>query len=167
MANFDLYVPTLSVVEGGFSNHPDDFGKMTMHGVTLATYQAYCGKDKTIGDLKNMSHGTWRAIMKDMYWDKCRADEIDDQKVAEIIADWCVNSGYVGIKKAQEVIGVKPDGVVGPITLSRINSSDARSLHDRLWQARYQFYHGLVAKNPSQKVFLKGWLNRLGHFKYD
>lgn len=166
MADFNLYVPTLSKVEGNFSNHPEDFGGMTMHGVTLATYRAYCGQDKTVKDLQNMSHGTWRRIMKDMYWDKVRADEIDNQSVAEIIADWCVNSGQTGIRKTQDVLGVKPDGIVGPKTLSAIKSANPKELHERLWQARYQFYHSLVKKNPSQKVFLKGWLNRLEHFKY-
>ena len=167
MADFNKYAPKLSLVEGGFSNHPEDFGGMTNHGITLATYRAYCGEDKTVKDLQNMSHGVWKAIMKDMYWDRCRADEIDDQCVAEIIADWCVNSGLTGIRKAQEVIGVKPDGIVGPKTLAAINGANPAELHERIWQARQQFYINIVKSKPTQKVFMNGWMNRLGHFKYE
>ena len=167
MADFSLYAPKLLAVEGNFSNHPEDFGGMTMQGITLATYRAYCGEDKTIKDLQNISYGTWQEIMKDGYWDKCRADEIENQSVAEIIADWCVNSGQTGIRKAQEVVGVKPDGIVGPKTLSAINGANPAELHERILMARHQFYEGLVRKNPSQKVFLNGWKNRLSHFKYE
>jgi lysozyme family protein len=167
MADFNLYAPKLQMVEGGFSNHPEDFGKATMKGVTLATYRSYCGEEKTVKDLMNISHGTWKNIMKDMYWDKCRADEIENQSLAEIIVDWCVNSGLVGLRKVQEIVGCKPDGICGPITLSLINTSDARNLFERIWNARKQFYVNIVKRNPSQKVFMNGWMNRLSYFKYE
>ena len=32
--------------------------------------------------------------MKDLYWDKCLADEIENQSLAEIIVDWCVQLRY-------------------------------------------------------------------------
>ena len=166
MADFSKYAPKLLQFEGGYVYHPLDQGGPTCKGVTLRTYQQYFGSHKTAEDLKNISYGEWKEIMKKGYWDKCRADEIDNQSVAEIIADWCVNSGQTGIRKTQDVLGVKPDGIVGPKTLSAIKSANPKELHERLWQARYQFYHSLVKKNPSQKVFLKGWLNRLEHFKY-
>lgn len=167
MAKFSEYAPKLLRFEGGFVNHPNDLGHATNMGVTIQTYRDYCGQDKTIKDLQNMSYGTWQNIMKDMYWDRCKADEIENQYVAEIIADWCVNSGVSGIKKAQEVLGCKPDGIVGPITLSLINTSDAESLFERLWNARKQFYYNIVKRNPSQKVFLNGWMNRLNSFKFE
>lgn len=166
MADFKVYAPKLLQLEGGYSNHTEDKGSHTMMGVTLATYRAYCGQEKTIKDLQNMSYGTWCDIMKDLYWDKCRADEIENQSLAEIIADWCVNSGLIAIRKVQEVVGCKPDGVVGPITLSLINSSDAEQLHERIWKARQQFYINIVKKNERQKVFMNGWMNRLLMFKF-
>lgn len=167
MADFDKYAPKLQKVEGNFSNHPDDFGGMTMKGITLATYRSYCGEEKTVKDLMNISHGTWRKIMKDMYWDKCKADEIESQSVAEIVVDWCVNSGMTGLRKVQEIVGCRPDGIAGPITLSLINSSDPRNLFDRIMNARKQFYGNIVKKNPSQKVFLNGWMNRLKVFEFE
>ena len=167
MANFKVYAPKLLQLEGGFVNHPDDNGGITNKGITLPTYRAYCGKDKTVKDLQNISYGTWCNIMKDLYWDKVNGDKIDNQSLAEIIADWAVNSGLTGIRKAQEVIGCKPDGIVGPITLSMINTANAEMLHDRLWKARQQFFINIVKKNPSQKVFMNGWMNRLNKFIFE
>lgn len=167
MADFKIYAPKLLQLEGGFVNHPEDKGQATNMGVTIQTYRNYCGQDKTIKDLKNMSYGTWQNIMKDMYWDKCKADEIDNQSLAEIIVDWNVNSGQVGIRKVQEIVGCKPDGIVGPITLSMINSSDSELLFDRIWKARQQFYINIVKRSPSQRVFMNGWMNRLNQFKYE
>lgn len=167
MADFKEYAPKLLQLEGGYTNHPDDLGGPTNKGVTLNTYREYCGREKTIKDLRNMSYGVWCDIMKDMYWDKCKADKIDNQPLAEIIVDWCVNSGMVGLRKVQEIVGAKPDGICGTITLSLINSSDAESLFDRIMSARKQFYVNIVKKNPSQKVFMNGWMNRLGKFKFE
>lgn len=167
MADFDRYAPTLLQLEGGFVNHPDDNGGITNKGITLSTYRAYCGQNKTVKDLQNMSYGTWKKIMKDLYWDKVQGDKIDNQSLAEIIADWAVNSGQAGIRKAQEVIGCKQDGIVGPITLSMINTADAKMLHERLWNARQQFYINIVKRNPTQKVFMNGWMNRLNKFKFE
>lgn len=166
MADFKKYAPKLLQLEGGYTNHPDDQGGPTNLGVSYKVYKAYCGQERTIKDLQNMSYGTWEKIMKDLYWDKCRADEIENQSLAEIIADWCVNSGLIAIRKVQEVVGCKSDGIVGPITLSMINSSDAEQLHERIWKARQQFYINIVKKNERQKVFMNGWMNRLLMFKF-
>ena len=167
MAEFKEYAPKLLEIEGGFVDHPADKGKATNLGVTIDTYRSYCGEDKTVRDLLNMSYGTWCNIMKDLYWDKCLADQIENQAVAEITVDWCVNSGLQGLRKVQEIAGVKPDGIAGPKTLAAINGSDPKELFDRIMAARNLFYENIVKKNPSQRVFLKGWKNRLGKFKFE
>lgn len=105
--------------------------------------------------------------MKDGYWDKCKADKIDNQSLAELIADWCVNSGIGIIRKVQEIVGCKPDGKVGTITLSLINSSDPKELFERIWNARHQHYINIVKKDARQKVFMNGWMNRLNSFKFE
>jgi lysozyme family protein len=167
MADFKRYAQKLTQLEGGYTNHPDDQGGPTNQGVTLNTYRSYCGQEKTIKDLRNMSYGIWCDIMKDMYWDKCLADDIDNQSVAEILVDWCVNSGLVGLRKVQEIVGVKPDGIAGPKTLAAINGVDAKELFDRIMAARRQFFVNIVKRNPNQKVFINGWMNRLLMFKFE
>lgn len=166
MANFEAYAPLLHRLEKGFVNDPDDNGGATMDGVTLATYRQFYGESKTVEDLKNITWNEWCHIMKAGYWDKCKADDIDNQCVAELIADWCVNSGLAGLRRVQEIIGARPDGIAGPITLSLINSSDSQALFKRILLAREQWFRKIVQNNPSKKKFLKGWLNRLDAFEY-
>ena len=167
MADFKKYAPKLLQLEGGYTNHPDDQGGPTNLGVSYNVYKAYCGQEKTIKDLQNMSYGTWEKIMKDLYWDKCLADEIDNQSVAEIVVDWCVNSGLVGLRKVQELVGTKPDGIAGPKTLKAINEAEQSELFERVMNARKQFYVNIVKRNPRQKVFMNGWMNRLLMFKFE
>ena len=167
MADFKEYAKKLIEIEGGYVNHPDDQGGPTCKGITLNTYRQYCGAGKTIKDLRDMSYGTWCDIIKDMYWDKCLGDEIENQAVAEITVDWCVNSGTQGLRKVQEIAGTKPDGIAGPKTIAAINGANQKELFDRIMSARNQFYVNIVKKNPSQRVFMNGWMNRLGKFKFE
>lgn len=167
MADFKKYAPKLLQLEGGYTNHPDDQGGPTNLGVSYKVYKAYCGQERTIKDLQNISYGTWEKIMKDLYWDKCLADEIENQSVAEIVVDWCVNSGMVGLRKVQEIVDTKPDGIAGPKTLAAINGSEQSELFERIMDARKQFYVNIVKRNPRQKVFMNGWMNRLLMFKFE
>ena len=167
MADFSAYAPKLLQHEGGFVWHPNDLGGPTCKGVTLTTYRQYYGQSKTVEQLKNIPYGHWKTIMKEGYWDKCKADEINSQSVAEIAVDWCVNSGSTGVKRVQEIVGTKADGVIGPKTLLAINSANPKELFGRIWKAREQFYLDIVKRKPSQSVFLNGWMNRLNSFKYE
>ena len=92
-------------------------------GVTLATFKAYYGGDKTIYDLKNITDEQWTRIMK-VYWDTCKADKIVNQSIANLVVD-------------------------------------------KIMDARKEFYRKIVAKNPSQIAFYKGWMNRLKAFEYE
>ena len=161
MANFYDFAPLLHSLEKGVANDKDDKGGFTVDGVTLSTFRQFYGTHKTESDLRNISSFQWNNIMKSGYWDVCKADDIRDQKLAEIIVDWCVNSGTARVRDVQTIIGVKPDGAVGPKTLAAINSAEPAELFKRIMSARIGWFEKIVARNPSQKVFLKGWLNRL------
>lgn len=166
MASFDKYAPKLKQWEGGFGNHPNDTGGATMCGVTLATFRQYYGEDKTVADLRAMTEAQWRHIMKGGFWDKCWADQIRSQAVAEIIVDWCVNSGIGMIKKVQGIVGTRQDGVMGPKTLAAINAAKAQLLHFNIKAARAAYYETIVRNRPANMTFYDGWLNRLASFQY-
>lgn len=166
MASFDKYAPKLKRWEGGFANHPADPGGATMCGVTLATFRAWYGQDKTADDLRRMTDAQWRHIMKTGFWDKCWGDQITNQAVAELIVDWCVNSGTGMIRKVQEIVGTKVDGIVGPKTVAQINAARPQLLHYKLKVARAAWYAQLVENRPSNIAFYDGWFNRLADFRY-
>lgn len=166
MADFRSYAPLLHRLEKGFSNDKDDKGGATMDGVTLATFRKFYGNSQTVADLQKMSKTQWNHIMKTGYWDVCKADQINNQSIAEIIADWCVNAGTARIREVQTIAGVKPDGIVGPKTLAAINGADQETLFNRIRVAREHWYHKRVQTDPTQKKFLNGWMNRLDAFSF-
>lgn len=168
MANADKLIPIIRKWEGGWSNNKYDKGKETMCGITLSTFRNFFGKDKTADDLKHITDEQWKYIFKSGYWDKCNADRIQNQSIANLLVDFAWGSGSkTAIKKIQKLLGVKVDGILGEITLSAINKADSKELFENLWKVRKQFFISIVNNNPSQSIFLKGWLNRLNDFRYE
>lgn len=171
MAKIELLVPKILKWEGGFVNHPNDKGGATNKGITIGTYKYYQIRKglstPTVEDLKNISDKEWMDVLKISYWDKWKADNIDNQSIANLLVDWVWGSGVYGIKYPQQVIGVTADGIVGNKTLSAINDyPNQEELFQKLWNRRKQHFDDIVKRDPSQKVFLKGWMNRLNDFKY-
>jgi lysozyme family protein len=167
MAKVELLAPFILKWEGGFVNDPADAGGATNKGITIATWKAN-GRDIDgdgdidTDDLKKISVSDFNRILKSLYWDKWRADEINSQPVANLLVGWAWGSGpATSIKEFQKLAGLTPDGVVGPKTLSLINSSEPVALFDKIWLARKNFFIDIVAKKPNQIKFLPGWLNRL------
>ena len=171
MADINKLIPIILKWEGDYVNHPNDKGGPTNKGVTIATYEAYCRKKgypkPTVERLKNLTQEQWIDILKTMYWDRWKADQINNQAVANILVDWTWGSGAWGIKFPQRILGVKDDGIVGPKTIAALNDyPDQSELFKKIWMRRKQHFEDIVKADPTQKVFLKGWLNRLSSFTY-
>ena len=167
MADYKKLVPIIKKYEGGWSNHPNDRGGCTNSGVTIATYRRYFGKNKTCNDLKRMTDNQWDTIFINGYWNKWLADRIKNQSIANLLVDWYWGSGVYGIKYPQQVLGVTADGIVGPKTIAAINNyPNQKELFQKLWNRRKKHFDDIVKRNPSQKVFIKGWHNRLNAFSY-
>lgn len=160
MADYRILKPFILKWEGGFVNDPNDSGGATNKGVTLATFRRYKGEDATVDDLKAITDEEWTNIYKTMYWDKFRADEIASQTVANLCVDWLWMSGTKAIKYVQRLIGADEDGIVGKQTLALLNAK-GDGLVLPIYNYRKDFYHRIVASRPSQKRFLRGWINRL------
>lgn len=147
----------------GFTNDINDNGGATMVGVTIGTYRSYCKykgwKTPQVKDLQNMPYKIWRDVVHTMYWNKWKADTIADQSVANMVVDWLWHSGAVTIKKVQALLGVTADGIVGPKTITALNND--KEVKTKVYNARKAYFEAIVKKNPSQKKWLKGWMNRL------
>ena len=165
MADFDKYAPTLKRWEGGWANDPDDRGGATMMGVTIATFRRFFGAERTTEELRQITEEQWRKVMKS-FWDNCKGDEIRNQSIAEIFADWHINAGVYAIKRVQKTFGLKIDGIVGNQTLAALNREDSAVVFDRIKNSRISYYRAIVDANPSQKKFLNGWLRRTYSFEF-
>lgn len=171
MANSSKLVPFILQWEGGFVNDPDDLGGATNMGVTIGTYEAYCRKKgyprPTIERLKNLTKEEWAEIFKTVYWDRWKADGINNQAVANILVDWVWASGVHGIKRPQKLLGVAADGLVGPKTIAAINAADPRKLFDAIKADRAKFIDEICKARPKNEKYRKGWMNRINAIKYE
>ena len=167
MAKSEVLVPFIRSFEGEYVNHPNDKGGPTMRGITIATFRQYYGSSKTVADLKKITDEQWMNIYKRGYWDRWKADQIQNQSVANLLVDWVWASGKYGVTIPQALLGVKVDGIVGPKTIAALNGYKAgqSALFKALWSDRKAFFE-MVARKPGQGVFLRGWLNRLNGIKY-
>lgn len=167
MADYKKLIPIIKRWEGGYVNHPLDKGGCTNSGVTISAYRYAFGKSKTCEDLKNMKDEEWEYIFKTNYWNRWCADQINSQAIANICVDYVWASGVYGIKYVQQILGVVVDGIVGQKTLAALNGyKNQKQLFEKIWARRKKHFDDIVKRNPSQKVFLKGWYNRLNSFKW-
>lgn len=190
MAKIDVLLPFILKWEGGFANDPADAGGATNKGVTIATWRNV-GYDKDgdgdidVQDLKLLSNADVRdRVLKPHFWDRWKADQIQSQKVANILVDWVWGSGKHGIVIPQRLLGVNPDGIVGNKTLAAVNFADPDQLFNVIYNARVKFLKDITASSiaayerkigrkatekelmkHTNKRFLNGWLRRLADIK--
>lgn len=141
-------------------------------GVTIGTWRSV-GYDKDgdgdidVDDLHLLDkEDVIERVLRPYYWNRWRADEILNQSVANILVDWVWASGTHGIKRPQRILGVTPDGIVGPKTLAAVNSMDPMELHFRIKNDRIKFIDEICQRDPSQERFRKGWMNRINALVY-
>ena len=155
----------VSPITGPYSNHPNDHGGPTCYGITLAEYQLY-KPGATVEDLKHIPMSDVQTIYRANYWMVLGLDDILSQMVATKVFDICVNAGpgqaTLLAQRACITCGqkVEADGHMGPITRSAINKCDPTKFVVALKQGQANFYNAIVQHDPTQKVFLKGWLSR-------
>ena len=170
MAKIEDLSPIIAKWEGKFVNDPTDNGGATNMGVTIGTWKQV-GYDKNHdghideADIKLLNKDDFKFVLR-KYWNIWQADKINNQAVANILVDWVWGSGKWGVVIPQRLLGLEDDGKVGAITLSHLNQANQKDLFESIFNARVKFLNNIVAKNPSQSKFIKGWLNRLNDFKF-
>ena len=154
----------------GFANDPDDLGGATMCGVTLVTFTEYFRRKgyprPTIVRLKAIKYKEWLEILKTMFWDKWKADQINNESIALILVDWVWGSGKYGITIPQKAIGVTADGIVGPKTIAAVNAKDPKQLFDLIRKERLAYIERICRSRPTNLKYKRGWLNRLNDIKF-
>lgn len=131
-----------------------------------------CGYDKDgdgdidADDLRLITKEDVVNLLKTHYWDRWQADRIRSQGLANILVDWVWASGANGIKIPQRLLGLKPDGIVGPVTLDTLNSVNPVNFFQVVKEERIRFCRQICERDPSQRVFLQGWINRIDDIKY-
>jgi len=166
-SDFELALEFTLKWEGGFVHHPKDPGGPTNHGITQKTYDEFRLRKKLPAQsVAKMTKEECKEIYRTWYWgfvDTVTRPEWTPFRI--VFFDTCVNFGQYGaIYLWQKTLGIKTDGIWGPVTLdatrSRINTQGKLRSALALVCERIR-YRGLrVHQDFSQRVFLAGWLNR-------
>jgi lysozyme family protein len=156
-----LFAPIL-IREGGFVDNPADKGGPTNYGITLATYAAWLGRDVAVDELKAMPPETAVDIFRKKYFTDPGLNKLPEM-LQPIVLDAAVHHGPKGaIKILQEALHISPDGILGPLTVQSAQSTGSdRLLCAHFLDQRIQAFAGICQGNPTQLVFLKGWLRRV------
>ncbi|MGI9510303.1 MAG: glycoside hydrolase family 108 protein [Geminicoccaceae bacterium] len=161
--------------EGGFVDHPADRGGPTRYGITHKTLARYLGRAVTREDVRKMSRELAVEIYRRAYYLEPRIDALPTA-IRAFLFDSAVNHGpRRAIRFLQEVLnaaGFGPlgvDGLAGPKTRRQAKKGAEVMgpwLLAALAEERRMFYRLIVARDPSQRVFLKGWMNRVAEFDH-
>lgn len=156
-------------VEGGFVDHPDDRGGPTNMGISIYTLAVFRKKGVTRLDILNLTKAEATEVYIALFWKPSRLDLLTSPKTRLVIFDQCVNRGVKrAIIMAQDCVNarrdelqaLRVDGNMGPNTAASINViPEIEFCMDFIHEAEREYVR-IVKNNPSQHVFLDGWLAR-------
>ena len=163
---FDLALKFTLFAEGGYSDNPADSGGPTNYGITQATWDEYtAAQGLAPSPVAGITLADAEAIYQANYWDAGFCGQLPE-KLGICHFDWCVNHGVYGAALTlQAALGVYQDGIIGPITLGAAANCDVWPTVTKYLALREDWYQQDVAQNPSQQVFLDGWLNRVDNLR--
>ena len=143
--NFELALRFLFPAEGGYSNHKADKGGATNLGVTQGTYNAWLkAKGLPNKDVRQITHDEAVQIYRDNYYTASGADKVTDPKMAIALFDTAVLHGVGGAKGFYNKCG------------GDLNT---------FLELREKSYDKICTNDPTQKVFLQGWKNRVANLR--
>jgi lysozyme family protein len=172
MAEFNLAYKKVLSHEGGYVHDPDDPGGETYKGVARKMHSKWNGwtnidiLKKQAGFPANLDKNAdlqqqIEEFYQTMFWDKIKGDDINDQELAISIFDFAVNAGTsTSASLAQMVVEAKPDGVIGPITLKKINEFNPDHLLSSFTVAKIARYISIVKRRPTSRKYFYGWVRR-------
>ena len=158
----DKFEKAVSLVlkhEGGYVSDPDDPGGETKYGISKRSYPNL--------DIENLTEEEAKKIYYEDYWKPNRYEEIEYEPLAVKLFDIAVNIGprranrllQLALNDIGELVDV--DGIIGPQTLSAVNSVSGDFLLRAFVIEAGHYYIETALRVPRLRKFLYGWLFRL------
>ncbi len=172
MAEFKISLQKTLAHEGEYVNDPDDSGKKTYRGISRTNHGDWKGwslidqyKIKSNFPFSMANNAELEKQVELFYiyefWLPLKADQIQNQRLADSIFDFAVNAGIkTSVELAQSIIGTKVDGIVGEKTLQKLNSLDFGYFQPAFTVAKITHYISIIKKRPANKKYLYGWIIR-------
>lgn len=172
--------------EGGMSRDPNDAGNWSTgvkgkgkllgsnHGVTgrvLAAYRGVKVETLKMSDMEKLTSEEAGKIALKLFYQDTGLANLPWNRVTASVMDLGYNAGpTTAIKLLQRLLDVNQDGKISP------NGETATAFKKMLgtkgevftagawWAMREEFYEDLVARRPSNSIYLKGWDNRSDYY---
>lgn len=190
---FDSAYQKLLLIEGAYTDNPNDSGGETYAGISRRAHPRWPGWTlleewkQSPGFPANIDHEQLEPMVRELYrkeyWDSNRLDDIAQvsEPIAHELFDTCVNTGIRGQflqralnalnRKQRDYPDIHVDGVIGPATLAALRSflqirghDGERVLLASLNAQLHQHYLELVEARQKDEEFFYGWvLHRVVH----
>lgn len=147
--------------EGGVG-HPQDLAGAVNRGISQDTYNTYRhNKGLSVQSVHLLTDSELEEIYFHSYWKRSKAD-LMCLPLSIVHFDTAVNFHVPGsIEFLQEAIGgLTIDGKFGPNTQQALEKCNNLETAKRYCHSRIAYRHQRVKANPSQEIFLEGWLRR-------
>lgn len=144
--------------EGGLVNAAGDSGGLTNYGISQRSYPNV--------DIAHLTKEQAEDIYYRDFWSTGPYGQLTSSPLAEKVFNTAINAGnsraFKLLQQAANACGASlvVDGAIGPISINTINGLDGNAVLNAYRSAQAAFYQSIVASNPSQAKFLKGWLVR-------
>jgi lysozyme family protein len=188
MADFDVSYRRTLQFEGGYRLDGDDRGGETYRGIARRFSPNWSGW-KIIDTMRSLPNfpkileqdaelqSEVRSYFRTHYWEPIWGDSVKDQAIADESFDSAVN---LGVRRAIRFLqrslnllnrqgslypDIREDGCMGAVTLEALSAFLANESSGLLLKAicilRGMHYLTLMAKDPVQEKFARGWLARV------
>lgn len=154
--------------EGGYTDDPNDSGGPTNFGITQDDLSRWIARPASVDDIKQLSLKVAEQIYFKWYWSPLGLNFINNNAICTCIFDTGVNEGLVFAARFAQLsannCGINPllevDGQIGDLSEKAINNCDPSEFVNNYASLVKKRYQNIVDGNPSQHVFLNGWLAR-------
>ncbi len=137
----------------GYTNDPHDHGGETKYGIAKTANPNI--------DVTHLDYDGAKAVYYANYWLNGKCDKMNG-RLAALHFDSAVQHGSgTAAKFVQRAINVNADGAIGPVSLASLNSKDPVTICNLVCDQREKFYNAIVSRDPTQNIYLKGWLRRV------
>jgi len=151
--------------EGGLVNNPADKGGITKYGITKGTLSWFRNVPVTDDDIINLSLREAQDIYEARYVKGPGFDKLPNSVLQSNMIDFGVMSGpQLAIQNLQNILHIEADGIIGPKTIQAVEASNLVALNAAIVKSRILMCARICKRDPSQLVFLVGWLNRIFSF---
>lgn len=180
-ASFEEAQKLVKTAEAGYSDDRGDTGNWitipghgqrfvgTNHGISAPILQEYLGRYPKKEDMMNLSYETALKIYKSKYWNEQNLSEFQNQSVANIIYDGCVNQGQSAMSEivrdaySMNGISIEDDSPFSKSSIKKANKLNQEKLFNTIKELRESRYRQAATWNRHGE----GWMNRLNGIEFN